>query len=73
VFDGARFAWRAGADLTADERLALTTFASGGHTIWPSVYAADATWRWLLSQRRGRAGTTPENGFEKAVEDTAAR
>jgi predicted peptidase len=77
VFDGFHFAWRPGADLSADERLGLTTFASGGHAIWPSVYAQDSTWRWLLSQRRGRAGSMPEHAAgdapEKASEDTAAR
>jgi predicted peptidase len=77
VFDGSRFAWRSGAELSADERLALTTFASGGHAIWPTVYADDASWRWLLSQRRGRGGSPPEGGPvsspEKTAEDTAAR
>jgi len=73
VFDGSHFSWRPGADLSADERLALTTFASGGHTIWPAVYAEDSTWRWLLSQRRGRGGSTRDDVRDHAAADTAAR
>jgi predicted peptidase len=59
VFDGTRFLWRSGTSASADEKLTLTEFAHGGHSIWLAVYADTATWRWLFAQHRGAPSTLP--------------
>ena len=66
VFDGARFSWRPGTAIAANESFTLTELARGGHAIWRDVYAEDATWRWLFAQRKVRepapGAVTPSNG-----------
>ncbi|MFT3835523.1 MAG: hypothetical protein QM723_00810 [Myxococcaceae bacterium] len=52
TFDGTTLEWKPGTE--ASGNLSLTEYWTGGHGIFNRVYADEASWRWLLAQRRSK-------------------